>query len=225
MWSFSLDDYQLVQDRVGLITDVSIGEIPKYVRNLLNKAVNKNENEMETACLSAIEPTLVTSLLPFQKEGVCFGISKQGRCMIADEMGLGKTYQALAIADFYRDDWPLLVCTTANTRWYSVAVLTIQDLFYLKKKICYRDSWTAKVRELLPSVPSHLIACMTSQQDFLSDAQVLIVSYNLMERCWEKILERKFGVVILVWLHLIEKKTYRLHSSICLLFHRMNLIR
>lgn len=73
--------------------------------------------EMEAACLSAIEPILVNSLLPFQKEGVCFGIGKQGRCMIADEMGLGKTYQALAIADFYRDDWPMLVCTTAGTRY------------------------------------------------------------------------------------------------------------
>lgn len=32
-------------------------------------------------------------------------------------MKTGKTYQALAIADFYRDDWPLLVCTTAGTRY------------------------------------------------------------------------------------------------------------
>lgn len=78
------------------------------------------KNEIEAACLSAIEPVLLNSLFPFQKEGVCFGISKQGRCMIADEMGLGKTHQALAIADFYRDEWPLLICTTAITR-YSVS--------------------------------------------------------------------------------------------------------
>lgn len=105
----------MVQDRVSSLLNVTIGQIPKFVLNLINKPIMKNE--MEAACLSAIEPTLVNSLLPFQKEGVCFGISKQGRCMIADEMGLGKTYQALAIADFYREEWPLLVCTTAGTRY------------------------------------------------------------------------------------------------------------
>lgn len=30
----------------------------------------------------------------FQREGVLFGVKRQGRCMIADEMGLGKTVQA-----------------------------------------------------------------------------------------------------------------------------------
>lgn len=45
-----------------------------------------------------------------------FAIAQGGRIMICDEMGLGKTYQALAIADFYRDDWPLLIATTASTR-------------------------------------------------------------------------------------------------------------
>lgn len=88
-WSFSLSDYQLIQERVPLIPDVSIGQIPKFVLNLMNKTKIENVNEMEASCLSAIEPILVNSLLPFQKEGVCFGISKQGRCMIADEMGLG----------------------------------------------------------------------------------------------------------------------------------------
>ena len=47
-----------------------------------------------------------------------FGIQKEGRCMIADDMGLGKTYQAIAIADYYKDDWPVLICTTASTRYY-----------------------------------------------------------------------------------------------------------
>lgn len=55
--------------------------------------------------------------MPFQKVGIRYGIEKKGRCLIADEMGLGKTYQALALADFYKDDWPLLICTTASTRY------------------------------------------------------------------------------------------------------------
>lgn len=33
------------------------------------------------------------SLLPFQLEGVRFGLRRRGCCLIADEMGLGKTLQ------------------------------------------------------------------------------------------------------------------------------------
>ena len=48
-------------------------------------------------------------LLPFQRQGVAFGVAKGGRVLIADEMGLGKTVQAIAIATFYRHDWPVLI--------------------------------------------------------------------------------------------------------------------
>ncbi len=37
-----------------------------------------------------LPPELFQALLPFQKEGVKFIVSKNGRGLIADEMGLGK---------------------------------------------------------------------------------------------------------------------------------------
>lgn len=51
-----------------------------------------------------------------------FAISKDGRVLIADDMGLGKTIEALAIASYYRDEWPLLIITPANVRhgWIQV---------------------------------------------------------------------------------------------------------
>lgn len=36
---------------------------------------------------------LLDVILPFQLEGVKFGLRRGGRCLIADEMGLGKTLQ------------------------------------------------------------------------------------------------------------------------------------
>lgn len=36
---------------------------------------------------------IMETLLPFQLEGVKFGLQRGGRCLIADEMGLGKTLQ------------------------------------------------------------------------------------------------------------------------------------
>lgn len=76
-----------MHEKVGsLHPQVVIGSIPKFVLNTLKTP----PDEANVACLSAIEPTLADALLSFQKEGVCFGILKQGRCMIADDMGLGE---------------------------------------------------------------------------------------------------------------------------------------
>lgn len=169
----------------GLNPNVVIGAIPKFVLKLLSTPAT----EPDSTCLYAIEPKLVGELLPFQKEGVCFGIEKQGRCMIADDMGLGKTYQALAIADFYKDDWPLLICTTAATR----------------------NVWAEKVRILLPWVPCQYIVCLTSTQDYFGDAKVLIVSYSLMERNFDRLAEKRFGFVIFDESHLL--KNFKTKSS------------
>jgi len=94
--------------------------------------------------------------------------------MICDEMGLGKTYQALAVADYFKEDWPLLICTTASTR----------------------DSWARHIAELLPWVPVHCIQVLANNQSYVGDAKVIIASYNMMERNLDKLLQRKFGFVI-----------------------------
>lgn len=92
--------------------DVTIGALPKFVLNLF---IQPDAVKSDISLLS-IEKRVTDVLKPFQEDGVRFGIEKRGRCIIADDMGLGKTYQAIALADFYKDDWPLLVCTTASTR-------------------------------------------------------------------------------------------------------------
>mmetsp|Transcript_45140 Transcript_45140/g.107372 ORF Transcript_45140/g.107372 Transcript_45140/m.107372 type:complete len:739 (+) Transcript_45140:76-2292(+) len=63
------------------------------------------------------EDRMPQGLLPYQLEGVKFGMSRRGRCLIGDEMGLGKTLQALALAAQYQEDWPVLVACPATLRW------------------------------------------------------------------------------------------------------------
>uniref|UniRef100_A0A182IXQ7 Uncharacterized protein n=1 Tax=Anopheles atroparvus TaxID=41427 RepID=A0A182IXQ7_ANOAO len=162
----------MLQEGIATLSPhVVIGPIPAFVmREFSNGPISKPSR----VCLNVIEPSLVSSLLEFQKEGVAFAIDKGGRVLIADEMGLGKTYQAIAVADFYQQDWPLLICSTASTR----------------------DVWAVKMRQLLPHVPVHHIAVLNSGQDFIGESRVLISSYSLMERCGEKLLERGFGMLI-----------------------------
>ncbi|XP_054744005.1 SWI/SNF-related matrix-associated actin-dependent regulator of chromatin subfamily A-like protein 1 [Anastrepha obliqua] len=171
IWSFGLQDYELLQSKVLLMKpEVVIGSIPKNVISVCRSPAV----EVERSCLSSIEPKLAQKLLPFQQEGVCFAIAHHGRLMICDEMGLGKTYQALAVADFYKESWPLLICTTASIR----------------------ESWASHVRELLPSIPIHYIQVLTNNQQFIEDAKVLITSYNMMDRHVEQLMQRNFGFVI-----------------------------
>ncbi|EDW04242.1 SWI/SNF-related matrix-associated actin-dependent regulator of chromatin subfamily A-like protein 1 [Drosophila grimshawi] len=170
IWNFELEDYQLLQQHVGdLKPQVLLGTIPKKVIKLCQQPAKS----LERSVLASIDEKLAEKLMPFQKEGVCFAIAQQGRVMICDEMGLGKTYQALAVADYFREDWPLLVCTTASTR----------------------DTWARHITELLPSVPVHCVQVLANNQ-YLQDAKVLIASYNMMERSIDKLLQRKFGFVI-----------------------------
>lgn len=46
-------------------------------------------------------PSLAAALMPFQAEGVRYGLERRGRVLIADEMGVGKTVQAMALASCY----------------------------------------------------------------------------------------------------------------------------
>lgn len=47
--------------------------------------------------LGKLPKILREALLPFQLDGVKFGLRRGGRCLIADEMGLGKTIQVRII--------------------------------------------------------------------------------------------------------------------------------
>jgi hypothetical protein len=60
--------------------------------------------------LSARLPAaLLRTLKPFQQDGVRFCVARGGCALLADEMGCGKTVQAIAVATYFRDQWPLLV--------------------------------------------------------------------------------------------------------------------
>lgn len=89
---------------------------------------------------------------------------------------IGKTFQAIAVADFYRDDWPLLIVTTGTAR----------------------ASWEQHIKDLLPSVPADSIQCLFTSNDHIGNCKILITSYALMDRMAERLTEKRFGAVILV---------------------------
>lgn len=68
-----------------------------------NRGASWREAPEEVARRFAALPAhLAAALLPFQREGVRFGLARGGRMLLADEMGVGKTVQAIALLACYQ---------------------------------------------------------------------------------------------------------------------------
>ena len=116
VWTFALDDHDLLlQKSRGLAPGLIVTPLPTFVRDAFRKQSDASAHL--NIDLSRVEPHLRDQLLPFQKVGVQYGISRQGRVMIADDMGLGKTVQALGLASHYKDAWPLLIIVPSSMRY------------------------------------------------------------------------------------------------------------
>lgn len=100
-------------------------------------------------------------------------VEKSGRALIGDEMGLGKTIQAIGVAAYYRDEWPLLIITPSSLRL----------------------QWAEQLERWLGDIPSADInVVMTGKCDVL--APVNIISYDLVTKMAPKIAAVDFKVVI-----------------------------
>lgn len=166
-----MDEYQKVLQRLSNLGAKVVCEgIPKFVID----AFSSDETPTNTNDLESLDLNLQETLTQSQKEAVMFGISKRGKCLIADDMGLGKTYTAIALADFFRPSWPLLIVTTASLR----------------------EMWKEKLQELLPYIGNYKILVQNSVMDKVGSAKIVITSYNLFERTSDHLLDKNFGLII-----------------------------
>ncbi|CDR97445.1 helicase conserved C-terminal domain containing protein, putative [Babesia bigemina] len=127
---------------------------------------------------------LYSQLRPFQREGVEFGIRRNGRVLIGDEMGLGKTLQALAISAFYCMDWPLLIVCPSSLRfqWRDQCVRWLPHLISEDEVCTVKSGKTA--------IPDH--------------TKVVIISYDLY--ALNEHFRHGFRVVICDESHYIKNK-------------------
>jgi len=161
----------------------------RYVRSLA-------EPDVKWCTVAARLPDVMKERLRgFQRDGITEGVKRDGRIMLADEMGLGKSVQALGIALFFREDWPLLIMCPASLR----------------------DCWLETFHQWVPCecIPSERIILVSSGKDHSilmraanrrhtrrdpwdvpTSVDVVIVSYDSVAQYLEDLVSLDFNVVI-----------------------------
>ncbi|XP_031155250.1 SWI/SNF-related matrix-associated actin-dependent regulator of chromatin subfamily A-like protein 1 isoform X3 [Sander lucioperca] len=198
-WSFSIEDYKSLLDILGGIAAVEVEPLPRAVVQAFSSRFDGTEArslDVPEADLSSIDPVLTCSLMPFQREGVNFAVSKQGRLLLADDMGLGKTVQAICIAAYYRSEWPLLVVAPSSVRF----------------------TWAEALRHWLPSLSPDRINVVVKAKDNLRSGLVNIISYDLLSRMDKQQPGNPFNVLIMDESHFLKNmKTARCKAALPLL--------
>ncbi|XP_038124099.1 SWI/SNF-related matrix-associated actin-dependent regulator of chromatin subfamily A-like protein 1 [Cyprinodon tularosa] len=198
-WSFSLEDYKRLMDLLSGMAGVEVEPLPRAVIQAFAASFDGTKAkslDVPEADLSSIDPTLTSSLMPFQKEGVNFAVSKQGRLLLADDMGLGKTVQAICIAAYYRNEWPLLVVTPSSVRF----------------------TWAEAFRRWLPSLSPASINVVVKAKENIRSGLVNIVSYDLLSRMDKQHPGQPFNVLIMDESHFLKNmKTARCKAALPLL--------
>lgn len=198
-WSFLLEDYKRLMEALGAIPSVEIEPLPRGVIQVFSALFEGSQtwtSEVPEADLSSIDPSLTRRLMPFQRDGVNFAVSKDGRLLLADDMGLGKTVQAICIAAYYRKEWPLLVVAPSSVRF----------------------TWAEAFRQWLPSVQPDSINVIVKGKDNLRGGLVNITSYDLLSRMDKQQAAKPFNVLIMDESHFLKNmKTARFKAALPLL--------
>ncbi|KAL3824759.1 hypothetical protein ACJIZ3_020788 [Penstemon smallii] len=198
---FRLGDYQLVLRSLKNCKGIECEEIPWGTFNVIERLSHSFIADKWIPCrpeyipdekvdelIGELPETLLNSLLPFQLDGVRFGVRRGGRCLIADEMGLGKTLQAIAIAGCFMKEGSILVVCPAILRY----------------------SWAEELERWFPfCLPNdiHLVFGHHDDPARLSKRpKVVVISYTMLRRLQKSMLEQE-------WITLIVDESHHLHCT------------
>lgn len=197
-WNFLLEDYPKLMKVFQSLVSVEVEPLPGTVIQAFAAQIQSSTSQkmdFPDVDLSVVDSKIVTSLMPFQREGVNFAILKNGRLLLADDMGLGKTVQAICIAAYYQKEWPLLVVTPSSVRF----------------------TWAEAFHRWLPSLRPGSTNVIVTSKDSLTASLINIISFDLLSKM-DKQLKSTFQVVIIDESHYLKNiKTARCRAAMPLL--------
>ncbi|RCV13837.1 hypothetical protein SETIT_2G378100v2 [Setaria italica] len=180
---FKLVDYDVVLKCLKKLPGAVVEDIPYNTKRVIQNipmlpgqkwAYDKEVDEL----LKKLPQQVKDALLPFQLEGVRFGLQRRGRCLIADEMGLGKTLQAIAIACCFKDEGSILIVCPAVLRYTWAEELERWDPSFMPKDI-------------------HLVFGRQDSLEHLSATpRAVIISYQMLSRLRESMANKTWALMI-----------------------------
>ncbi|XP_031249929.1 SWI/SNF-related matrix-associated actin-dependent regulator of chromatin subfamily A-like protein 1 [Pistacia vera] len=189
---YKLADYNAVLTCLKNSSGIEVEGIPWVTLNVIEKLSHSFSSGRWNPCrpehlsdeivdemLGKLPKRLFDVLLPFQLEGIRFGLRRGGRCLIADEMGLGKTLQAITIAACFMNEGSILVVCPA--------VLRLQ--------------WAEELERWLPfCLPAdiHLVFGHENNPARLTRfPRVVVISYKMLHHLRRSMTEREWALLII----------------------------
>ncbi|XP_070210703.1 SWI/SNF-related matrix-associated actin-dependent regulator of chromatin subfamily A-like protein 1 [Littorina saxatilis] len=196
-WTFNIRDHDtLIKAVSGLRPAIQVEPLPKAIVQVFGRKAGADRPIIPQADLVQVDDILASSLMPFQREGVNFGVHLNGRVLIADDMGLGKTLQAICLACVYRNKWPVLIVTPSSVRF----------------------DWAQQFKRWVPSLDHSRIKVAVTGRDDATSGLVNIISYDLLSRKVKDLTEARFRIIIMDESHFLKNsKTVRTKAALPLL--------
>uniref|UniRef100_A0A8C2K6Z4 Helicase ATP-binding domain-containing protein n=1 Tax=Cyprinus carpio TaxID=7962 RepID=A0A8C2K6Z4_CYPCA len=153
----------------------------------------KNLFECISDALQLLPQKLREKLMPFQREGVLFALSRDGRPLITDDlchqMGLGKTIQAISVACIFKQEWPLLIVVPSSLKY----------------------PWIEELEKWIPELDPRDINLVESKTDtIISTSKVTILGYGLLTTDARPLLEalnkQRFAVILVDESHYLKSR-------------------
>ncbi|XP_057952741.1 uncharacterized protein LOC131146912 isoform X2 [Malania oleifera] len=188
---YKLRDYDKVVRSLKKSKGIEVEEIPWGTFNVVEKLSHSYIEGRWIPCrpehlpsdkvdelIENLPRSLVDVLMPFQLDGVKFGLQRGGRCLIADEMGLGKTLQAIAIASCFMNEGSMLVVCPAILRF----------------------SWAEELERWLPLCLPADIHLVFNHRDnpanLMKCPRIVITSYTMLHHLRKSMLELEWAILI-----------------------------
>ncbi|KAJ6887582.1 hypothetical protein NC652_028747 [Populus alba x Populus x berolinensis] len=188
---YNIRDYDVVLTCLKNCKGIEIEKIPFTTLNIIQRLSKSFDAGRWEPCrpehftdekvdefIRMLPRKLLDALLPFQLDGLRFGLRRGGRCLIADEMGLGKTLQAIAIAGCFINEGPILVVCPAILRF----------------------SWAEELERWMPfCLPSeiHLVFGHRNNPMHLTRCpKVVVISYTMLHHLRKTMLEQEWALMI-----------------------------
>ncbi|BAM41673.1 uncharacterized protein TOT_040000054 [Theileria orientalis strain Shintoku] len=211
-------------------------EAEEKTKLILKREQDEYTKENMSKKESLIGKVLWEKLFSFQKEGVNFGLKKNGRVLIGDEMGLGKSLQALAISAFYQKDWPLLIICPSSLKyqWMEQCVtwlphlVTEEEILLIKtsKQFSKENMKVNVVRKRRKNTKQEHDESTASEEKYRSEyegvsrgsesegkpVKIVIISYDLLARAEES---EHFETIICDESHYLKNSSSKRTKKVC----------